>query len=67
MIFNNIEDRMCYKDDDRLSELDYKDEYVYDYSVGCRYPSRTFRDGTSVVDFGPMGGKVRYNEFGEEC
>lgn len=53
---------MCEDNPDEMEPGDYEDE-----TTNEGFQRRSFRDGTSEVDFGPMGGKVRYNEFGEDC
>ncbi len=54
---------MCQEDDDYgWDEPGDKEE---SYQQGFLVTS--YSDGSSTVNFGPMGGKVNYDKFGNEC
>ena len=58
--------RMCDKDIEDLSPGDYK-KTTSKSPTGVDIPTTEFADGTTQYDFGGMGGKVNYDEYGNEC
>ena len=65
-MYNTSRPMCLFRDDYDFEQGDYKDTKVTTPS-GSEVSQREFSDGSTEVDFGPMGGKVRYNSNGDEC